>query len=105
MASIAPHGLARSRSAPRARCRAPARAFARGARARPARSPTSVSGPRTARRAGRPSAAPVRRALVGRDEERHVIVALLQVELELDAAEKGRQWMKDKPVDAGLDLG
>ena len=49
------------------------------------------------------SAAAVARAREGRDEQGHVIVAALQLELELDAPEERRGRMEDEPVAAGLE--
>ena len=65
-----------------------------------ARSPAarrSACAPRRARRAPRRSAAPVGHASVGRDEERNVMVAVAELDLELHAPEERRRRMEDEP--------
>src|SRR5438094_474272 len=82
-------GPSRSRRAPAAPFRAPARACA----------------PRRARPARRRSAAAVGRARVGGDEQRDVVMAFAELDLELDAAEEGRRRMEDDPVGARAGVG
>src|SRR5205085_978171 len=88
-----PRGRPRPRGPGRAGRRAP-----RGAR-------PSACGLRRAPRAPRRSASAVGRARVRGDEQRDVVVAFAELQLELDAAKEGRGWAEDDAVGAGAAVG
>src|SRR5207247_11222950 len=84
-----------ARRSPRQRARVDPRAR-RGA-------PRAECGPRTAPPARLRLASSVARARERRDEQRDVVVALLERDLELDAGEEGRRRTEDDAVAAGLE--
>src|SRR5207244_7480534 len=76
----------------------------RGGRHAPRAARRGACGLRTAPPAERRSAAAVCRASVGRDEQRDVVVALLELDFDSDAAEEGRLRPEQQPVDTRLEI-
>src|SRR2546429_5026291 len=60
---------------------------------------------RRARPIVRPLTAAVGRASVGRDEQRDVVVAVVELDLDADALEERRRRSEEQAVDTGLEIG